>query len=209
MKRIIFSLLVFIGCINLSAQIVSDADNALLDKIKQGNASMTSIASKFTQKKYMPIFDEEILSAGDFYYARPDKLAMWYTNPEGDLMLMSDDKFVMIAAGRRNETTSKNAKMRSMKMILAACIEGDVRRIETTTIVCEETATGYVVTADLVNGKNNKSNIAGVVLKYDKKDYSISSIQTNEPDGTYTVYELNNKKLNQQIADVYFDSSKK
>lgn len=209
MKKLTFFTWAFFACATMmNAQTISDADNAILDKIKNGNRNHTSITSNFDQTKHMPIFDEDMLSGGKFYYSKPDKLAMWYDEPAGDLMLINDDKFVMIAAGRRNETTSKNAKMRGMKEILSACLEGDIRKVETTTIICEETPKEYIVTAELAGGKGNKSNISKVVVNYDKKDNSLSVLRTDEPDGTYTIYALKDKKLNQPIEETVFQSTK-
>lgn len=206
MKRIVLAMSFLVCCVMMNAQ--SDTEREMLEKIKETNAAYTSVIADFEQIKHMAIFDEDILSGGRLYYVKPDKLSMWYDNPEGDLMLINGDKFIMIASGRRNETTSKNAKMRSMKAILSACLEGDVRQVETTAVECEETPRYYVVTAELATGKNNKSNISRVVVSYDKTDCSLSVLRTEESDGTYNVYELKGKMLNRPVEEDVFISQK-
>lgn len=194
MKKIFLALTVLCIATFANAQI-NEADQAILNKIKEKNTAYTTIEADFEQIKHMPFLEEDMLSGGEFYYNKPDQLIMRYTDPEGDLMQIDGDNFVMIASGKRNETTSKNAKMRAMKMILSACMEGDVLKAGTTSVTCSETPKHYIVTAELMGGKNNKSNISKVIVSYDKKDCSVSILRTEEPDGTFNEYQLKNKKI--------------
>ncbi len=205
MKRLPFIALAWLGGLCAQAQAISEADAAILDQIQAANATCTSIAAHFTQDKFMPIFEESIRSEGIYHYSKPDKLSMAYTDPAGDLMLINGDDFVMIAAGRRQVTTAKNAKMRDMRTILSACMEGDMRRMPATEITCKETASQYVVTASLSAGKDNKSNITRVVAHYDKADGSIATLYTEEADGTSNTYTLTGKRLNETIDETIFD----
>ena len=109
------------------------------------------------------------------------------------------------AAGRKQVTTAKNAKMRDMRTILASCMEGDVRRMPATGITCETTASQYVVTATLPTGKENKSGIVRVVASYDKADGSIATLYTEEADGTSNTYTLTDKRLNEEIDETTFN----
>lgn len=206
LRRFLFTLIALCIAIFANAQTISETDQAILEKIKEKNAAYTTIEADFAQVKHMPFLEEDMLSGGKLYYSKPEKLSMWYTDPAGDLMLINGDNFVMIASGKRNETTSKNAKMRAMKMILSACMEGDVLKAGTTSVSCEETPKYYIVTAELAGGKNNKSNISKVVVHYDKKDGSVAILRTEEPDGTFNNYELINKKINQPVEEEKFIS---
>ena len=181
-------------CVVAQTVKVSDEDKKILEKIKQENLKHTSIDCNFKQTKHISILGEDIISEGLFHYEKPDKLSMQYTNPEGDLMSIDGDKFVMITSGKRNETSAKsNAKMRGMKTILSSCLQGDVLQMEAAAITCEEDAKYYIVTAD-INKKTNKSNISKVTTYYHKSNLTVSILRTEEQDGSYTVYELVDKK---------------
>ena len=194
MKRILFLAIAVLCSVYGVAQTIIDNDKEILEKIKQENLKHSSINCNFKQTKHISILGENIISEGLFFYEKPDKLSMQYTNPEGDLMSIDGDKFVMITSGKRNETSAKsNAKMRGMKTILSSCLQGDVLQMEAAAITCEEDAKYYIVTAD-INKKTNKSNISKVTTYYNKSNLTVSILRTEEQDGSYTVYELVDKK---------------
>lgn len=206
MRLISFLTCIILSCLYVTAQTITDADARVLEKIKQENAKYNSITCDFKQVKHLEMLGEDIDSEGKFYYAKPDKLAMRYEDPEGEMMLINGDKFVMVAMGTRREISGQsNAKMQGMKTILAACLEGDVKKVGASKITCKETAKHYVVTA-IINPASNKSDITEVVLNYDKSNLSLSLLKTIEADGSYTIYELINKKFNQPIADSIFQN---
>lgn len=206
-KKSILFLFVLSGCMQANAQTISDADLKIIEKIKQENTKYTSITSTFKQTKHISFLGEKVLSSGKFYYRKPDQLAMTYDQPAGDLMLINGDKFVMVSSGKRSETTSKaNARMRGMKAILSSCLQGDIKGAGTEKIMCSESPQYYLVSAE-IDKKANKSNISQIVLSFDKKDYTLSILQTIEPDGSYTIYELNQKELNKSVPDEVFQSN--
>ncbi|MDR0661386.1 MAG: outer membrane lipoprotein carrier protein LolA [Prevotellaceae bacterium] len=208
MKRLSFLILVILTSIAVNAQTISSADAAILDKIKQANDKHTSIVSNFKQLKHMPILGENILSNGKFHYNRPEQLAMVYENPKGDLLLISNDKMTMVASGKRREASTKsNAKMRGMKNILASFIQGNIQQAGADKISIKETQNLYIVTAEI--GKANKSNISKATAQYDKSDLTITLLNLEESDGTYTVYELVGKQLNKLIDQSIFQAPKK
>jgi outer membrane lipoprotein-sorting protein len=43
-----------------------------------------------------------------------------------------------------------------------------------------------------------------IVLRVDKHDYSVKSIEMNEPAGDKTIISFKNKRINEQIADAVF-----
>jgi outer membrane lipoprotein-sorting protein len=64
-----------------------------------------------------------------------------------------------------------------------------------------------VVTAKLK--KKTKSGVVRVVLTYDKSDLTLSVLLMEESDGSYTEYALENKVLNQPVADEIFKAPPK
>jgi len=204
MKKIVLITFCSLIYIITNAQIINEKDNDIIEKIKTGNSKYATLTSNFKQIKHISILGEDIISSGEMNYNKPDQLSMKYVDPSGDLMLINGEKFVMVSGGKRNETTSKiNAKMRGMKTILSACLEGDIKKMEAQKIYCEETEEHYIIIAE-INTKSNKSNISKVISSYNKKDFSICILQTIEPDGSFITYELDNKKLNHPISQDYF-----
>jgi outer membrane lipoprotein-sorting protein len=188
----------------VSAQTFSEADKATATKIQNGNKDYNTIVSSFKQTKFISMLGEDIVSAGTLYYNKPEQLSMKYTDPAGDLMLINGEQCVMTAAGKERKTTVKaSAKIRGMKNILSASLKGNLHEMEAEKITMTETPQFYIVTA-MVDGKLNKSGISKVIVNYDKKNFVISSLRTEEADGSYTLYELNNPKVNAVIESGIF-----
>lgn len=209
MKKICFFVVLFFACAFIQAQTIKDADFAILEKINQANIKHTSMTSDFDQVKHLPILGEDIKSKGKLYYGKPEKMALWYTDPEGDLMLINEDRCVMVASGKKREVSAKaNAKMRGMKNILTASLQGGMLQMGANKVVCSEDAKNYIVTAD-IDSKVNKSNIKKVIVHYAKSDLTLSVLKTEEADGSYTEYTLKNKVMNQAIDEKHFTPNKK
>jgi len=208
-KFCFFVLALFTVCTFAQAQAIKDADFAILEKINQANIKQTSMTCDFNQVKHMSILGEDIKSNGKLYYSKPEKMALWYADPADDLMLINEDRCIMVASGKKREVSAKaNAKMRGMKNILTSSLQGGMLQMGANKITCSEDAKYYIVTAD-IDSKVNKSNIKKVIVHYSKSDLTLSVLRTEETDGSYTVYELKNKVMNPSIDEKYFTPAKK
>lgn len=209
MKKLSFLITLMLVGTFATAQSIKDADFAILEKINQANIKNTSMISDFNQVKHMAILGEDIKSHGKLYYTKPEKMALWYEDPAGDLMLINEDRCVMVASGKKREVSAKaNAKMSGMKNILTSSLQGSMLQMGANKITCEDTPKYYIVTAE-IDGKVNKSNIKKVVVHYSKSDLSLSILKTEEADASHTTYEIMNKKMNQSIDEKFFTPSKK
>jgi len=209
MNKFSFLVAMLFACTFVQAQTIKDADFAILEKINQANIKQASMTSDFDQVKHMSILGEDIKSNGKLYYSKPEKMALWYADPAGDLMLINEDRCIMVASGKKREVSAKaNAKMRGMKNILTSSLQGGMLQMGASQITCSETPKFYVVTAD-IDGKVNKSSIKKVIVHYSKSDLTLSILRTEEADGSYTVYELKNKVMNQPIDEKFFTPAKK
>jgi outer membrane lipoprotein-sorting protein len=203
MKRFLIGIFIC-SCVAANAQ-----ENTVIEKIKQANAKCVSITSDFTQTKHLSFMNEDIISNGKFYFSKPNRLSMKYEQPAGDLMLINNDQLVMIAAGKYSKASTKSsAKARTLRNILSSCLLGDVSLIDDATVSSDETAENYVVTAELSKKRKNR-NVSKVVLHYDKSDLTLSVLRMEEADGSYTVYKLINKVLNQTVSDSVFTAPSK
>ena len=202
MKKInLLAFLLLWSMLSANAQVISSKDLPIVEKIMQGNKSYTSITSAFKQIQHLPFVDDEMVSEGNFYYKKPDQMAMVFTDPEGDMMLVDGNKFVLVSAGSRREVSAASSpKMQGMKLVLSSCMEGNVQKMGAKKITCEETSTLYIVKAEL-SGENLFEKVE---VGYDKKDFSLSFLKTIESDGSYTQYDLSKKAFNKTIDETVF-----
>ncbi|MDR2359005.1 MAG: outer membrane lipoprotein carrier protein LolA [Prevotellaceae bacterium] len=190
MKRLFTLLSMTIACLAASAQVSSDADRQTLQKIKEANKAYTSITGAFKQTRHLSMLGENTVSTGMLYYNKPEHLTMKYTLPEGDLLEINGNKFTLVTAGKEKKVSPKNTRMEGMRTILSACLQGDMELMDAEKITCARQGKDDVIIAD-VNEKLNKSGISRVIVRYAGTGHSLLSIQTIEPDGSYTLYELN------------------
>ena len=193
---------ILVLAILLCSTLVTNAQTGeIIEKISTANLKVTSITAGFNQVRRIAFMEGDVKSSGSFYYAKPDKLAMKYTKPEDDLMLLSGDEFVMIADGKYSKRPIKqNSNVSQIQNILSSCLQGDLKKMNTSELKQMENDTQYVITAKL----SDKSAIEQVIVSYDKKDMVLSSLQTIESDGSYTLYILEGKKLNTAIDQSVF-----
>jgi outer membrane lipoprotein-sorting protein len=200
MKKILVYILL---CSYTTVNAQDDSAGSIIEKIKQANLKYTTITSEFIQTRHLPFIDGDVNSTGKFFYSKPDRLLMQYEQPAGDLLLINNDQLVMKSAGKYSKASAKSSsKARTMKNILSSCLQGDASLIDGVTLSSEETANGYAITAQLK--KKTKTGVNKVVLNYDKSDLTLNVLRMDEPDGSYTVYTLVNKTLNQPVDDEVF-----
>ena len=202
--KLLFVAVLLFGCLPATGQILNDVDSLIIEKIREVNAQYTALTSNFKQIKHLPYLKEKVVSAGKFFYTKPDRLAMKYLEPAGDMMLINGDKFFMSAAGKISKTTAKaNAKMRKLKSILSACLQGDVKQMEYAAITCTEHPEYYSVAVEL-EGKGKGGTVKKVTVDYDRNDFTPLNLKIEEADGTYSLYELSAKEVNQPLAEDVF-----
>ncbi|MDR2287032.1 MAG: outer membrane lipoprotein carrier protein LolA [Prevotellaceae bacterium] len=208
MKKVLISIFLC-SCISANAQNDSTGIvGSIIDKIRQANLRCTSIISNFVQVKHLSFMNEDISSHGKFFYSKPDRLSMKYEEPAGDLMLINKDQLVTIAAGKYSKASTKtSSRARTMRNILSSCLQGDISMIDGVTLSSEETDNGYVITAKLK--KKAKSAINKIVLQYDKLNLTLSTLKMEESDGSYTLYTLVDKTLNEPVGDEVFKAPSK
>jgi outer membrane lipoprotein-sorting protein len=205
MKKVLIGIFL---CSYIAVNAQDGSADPIIEKIRQANLTYTSITSVFSQSKHVSFMDTIIRSTGQFFYSKPGRLLMRYKQPVGDLLLINKEQLVMIAAGKYSKASAKvSSKARTMKNILSSCLEGNVSLIDGVTVSSEELPNFYVVTAKLK--KKTKSGIVRVVLTYDKSDFTLSVMRMEESDGSYTEYALENKVLNQPVADEIFKTPPK
>lgn len=175
----------------------------LLDRIRQENTRITSIACDFKQTTHLDFMDEDVLSHGKFYYRKPGHLLMKYEDPAGERMLISGENISMVAAGQHKKVSAKSSpEIGLIHSVFSSCLEGDPRKIKGASVTATESAARYEVTIDIQGGAT--ASIQCVRVHYDKKSLALTMLRTEDPDGGYTVYALTAQKLNEGIGDDVF-----
>ncbi|MDR1792724.1 MAG: outer membrane lipoprotein carrier protein LolA [Bacteroidales bacterium] len=206
MKSKIFIIVFAFATVGVFAQKELTAD--LKQKIKEHNSAITTLNCRFKQTKHLAIMSKDLVSTGQFYYQQKDKLSMQYDTPAGDLMTMNGTDFLMITNGKRRVASSKsNAKLKTLQVLLTACMNGDIDAAmaqTAATAVYTDNGKNYIIKltpkkADLSKG------VVSIVLTVNKQSMEITALRIDETADNYTLYELSNRVVNKPIDAKVFE----
>ena len=207
MKRI-FALVVSMAA--LSAVCMAQLKNATDASIKQvasANEKITTIQCPFERTQKMEFMAEAAVSKGTFNYSKPSQLSMVYEN--GEIFVINESSVSVGNKGKVRSLKATNKHVEDLASTLLKCLKGDVASLDGTLKNTEKGAKHIVYTID-VDYKVGRSDVVSLELRYDKNAFTLVSIRLNEEDGSYTIYELQNKVLNKEIpASTYVVAKKK
>jgi outer membrane lipoprotein-sorting protein len=168
------------------------------------NVKLTSIKSAFTQEKTLTLLTEKIVSKGQFYFKRSDKIRIEYTEPYTYLLIINGDQMISKDAKKESHVnTSSNKLFRQVNRIIVDCVQGTVLTSKDFSVnVFENTSTFLLQMTP--QSKTIKEFFETIYITLDKQDYTVSGIELNEQGGDKTVMRFTNKQLNTNIGDEVF-----
>lgn len=205
-KRILIGLV----CIAFSGQaqktgytIVQNIDQFKNDFAVQ-HAKLNTIRSSFTQEKTLTLLTEKIVSTGDFWFKRNDKIRIEYKTPYRYVLIIDGDQ--MITRDDKNEShinTSSSKLFKQVNRIIIDCVQGSILNSKDFSIKVFENKNTFLVQLT-PNVKTIKEFFQTITLRLDKNDYSVSELELLEQGGDVTGMRFSNKQLNTPISDAVF-----
>lgn len=205
-KRILIGLV----CIAFSGQaqktgytIVQNIDQFKKDFAVQ-HAKLNTIRSSFTQEKTLTLLTEKIVSTGDFWFKRNDKIRIEYKTPYRYVLIIDGDQ--MITRDDKNEShinTSSSKLFKQVNRIIIDCVQGSILNSKDFSIKVFENKNAFLVQLT-PNVKTIKEFFQTITLRLDKNDYSVSELELLEQGGDVTGMRFSNKQLNTPISDAVF-----
>lgn len=168
-------------------------------------SGIKTIESRFTQKKHIDVLNEDVLSQGIFSYKADNRIRLDYKTPVPYLIVINAERMKVVADGRTSVMDlAKNAAMKQMQGMLAACMLGDLKALTADyKVECLENAVAYQLRITPLR-KAVQAYITGITIEIDKKDMTVNFLQLNEPGNNYTEYEFTHKTCNGPIDEARF-----
>ena len=167
-------------------------------------SKINTITSTFTQEKILVALTEKINSSGTFAFKRANKVRIEYTRPFVYLMVMNGDKMKIRDDQKENTVNMRSNKMfRQINSIIMDCIQGTILDSKDFTSEAFEDKNSYLLKMTPVS-RNLKEFFETINVVVNKTDYSVESIEMNEPSTDKTVMRFTNKKINQPVSDEVF-----
>ena len=198
MKKIFVTVIAILAAMTSIDAQLKNANSAELSTIKSANEKVQSIQCKFKRTQKMAYLDKDVVSEGDFFYTKSNKLSMKYS--DGEKMIINGDRVAVGKDGKVRNMRAKNHHVEDLSATLLLCLSGNLNELDGTLKSVKKGAKEYDVNID-VDFKMGRNKIKGLELKYDAKDLTLNSLKMIEDDGSYTFYELQKKTLNQSIDE--------
>lgn len=168
------------------------------------SAKVMSITSDFTQEKTLMALTEKITSSGKFWFRRSNQVRIEYLKPFRYLMIMNGDKMLVRDNEKENKINVKSNKLfQQVNRIMIDCVQGTILDSKDFTTKVFENDQVYLLEMT-PSSKALRELFQTILLSVEKSDYSVKSIEMNEPAGDRTMISFKNKKLNEQVADTVF-----
>ena len=201
--------ILFVICLFISTAI--GAQNNILTEIEKANAVYKTVEGTFTRTQTNAAKGKTETDKGILYLSGKDQMAQHYQAPSADVLIINGDDFYMVRGKKTNKfNTAKNKPMRSLRNTLLYCLHGKPGTLAAENgaeITAEKKAKGYEVV--LVSVKKTPRGYAKIVLMYDLKNKTLTSMQMDEYNGNSTLYEMSGVKTNGNVDAKVFDIPEK
>jgi outer membrane lipoprotein-sorting protein len=113
-KRFLAALALVAGLVAApaAARAAGEREGALLDRLQQLSAGSETLASDFTQEKYLAVFQDKMVSSGRFYFKKPDALRWELTRPVATGFVLQGDRGRISTACARSTASPWSPKTR-------------------------------------------------------------------------------------------------
>lgn len=190
----------FAVAVSVNAAEMSEKTKAVLAEIEKANQSLTTITSPVTETRTMPN-GKVFVSTGNFYFSNPDKLAIRYTKPEGDYLVLNPKEVAQKKKqGKTFKLSMNNERMQELSQTLLWCISGKLLGLAEANDakVTTSEANGQInITCDVL-GKNAK-DFKKIELSYDKATKRIKSMAMTDKGNIVTKYTMDNPQFGTKI----------
>lgn len=194
----------FFAALTLMMAANAQTDEAILNKIETANRNVSSLQAPFTQVKTLAS-KKTVNMSGTLYYSRSDRMAMDYTQPQGNRFVINGGR-MLVANGKQPKiyTLASTPSMKSLADYLLNAMAGKVRSIlakntADLSIQNDSQSENYVIT--LTAKTKQVKGFAKIVLEYNKKTGLFQRMEMEEFNHTSNVYTVSNLKTNVSIPE--------
>lgn len=168
------------------------------------SASIQTITADFKQEKILTALTEKITSTGKFWFKRANKVRIDYEHPFVYRLVLNGDKILIKDDQKESTVNVKSNKLfQQVNRIMIDCVQGTILESKDFTSRVFENEKTYLLEMTPAS-KTLKEFFSTITLVVEKKDYTVSTLEMNEPAGDKTIMVFQHKKLNAALSDEVF-----
>ena len=120
--------------------------DAFRHALQQANASKTSVTSDFIQTRHLSLLEDKIISKGQFFFKKENRIRIAYTEPYTYLLVMNGGEIMVQDEQKTSRINTRNSKvMQSVNRIIIDCMSGNVFRNADFSVAAWENSNSYLL----------------------------------------------------------------
>jgi outer membrane lipoprotein-sorting protein len=208
MRKIIIAVMLWTTAGAATAQyagykLVTDAA-AFEAQFAAASQKISTIKSDFIQEKNLSLLAEKIVSKGQFWFRKENRVRMEYTQPFQYLLVINGSNVYIKDSQKESRMSTKSNKLfKQINNVIIDCVNGRALQGGNFTVKIFEGNATYLAELSPVD-KNLKALFSHINMIIEKKDYAVSRIEMHEPSGDNTTMKFINRQFNTPLADPLF-----
>ncbi len=196
------------SCVNESATSIAEP---VFQRLAVAAQQVKTLRSDFIQEKYLTIFNEKLISSGQFYYQKPDKLRWEILQPVGSGFVLDGDagrRWHQRIAGSEAFKLDQDPAMALIAEQLFAWAKADIGWLQQHYKISVEQQ--QPVRLKLLPPKSDSSDgenrqfLAYLLITFNASDSFVETVEIHEIDGDYTRINFNNSTVNTELNKSIF-----
>jgi len=176
-----------------------------VNKINEQTKQINNLHASFMQKKVISFLENPVVSSGEFWFQKTDKIRWEYTHPYSYVMIMNGGILSVIDEGNQYTTDlSSNKMFEQMNGLISGSISGELLNKE-----AEYKQEFYENEKDIIIRFIPKSGELGAYLQhieiwFNRQSLQVDQLIMSEASGDYTEIQFSERKTNQEIPSHVF-----
>ena len=165
------------------------------ERLAEASRENRTIQCDFTQRKQVRRMKNEIELKGRFYYDNSLAMALDYTVPEGDKVIIRNDRIILKTAGQ----------LQQVALMIRASMTGDLSQFGQGWQIGYTEKEGVGEVKMVPESKRARKYIDSITLCFDLRDMTLDRMELCETEGGHSVYEFRNKRFNLPVDPARFN----
>ena len=181
-----------------------DNPHSFQQSLTKTTASLQTLQSNFVQTKHLSLLAEKMISKGNFYYRKEDKLRIEYTSPFKYLLVMNGGQVLVRDEQKTSRINARSSRtMQSVNRIMLDCMRGSVFSNPDFKVAAFEGSGGYLL-ALAPASESMKKMFRQIDVYMKKGSMDVDRLKMTESGGDYTNMEFSNSRHNLPLNDALF-----
>lgn len=185
--------------------VAQEGSDALLEQLRANSLDAHAISSKFTQEKHLSVFNDVVVSEGEFLFQRPRRLRWEYISPfrNGFVLNGESGKRWDDLTGNHDVDLSSDPAMCVVAEQVLAWATFDLETLRRQYEISVQSS--KPVTLRLVPKSSAlKSVVSHLRIEFSPDAKSVSVVELHDVDGDYTRLSFHETRLNPSIPEGAF-----